>query len=119
MPLYLQRDLQKFSLKITTCWAIINRKLASNSVHNYPNSILSGVYYLKTPENCGGIFFCDPRPASQMIVPPSIEFNLWNFPKITYCFYHCCYCTSESCKVLQTYYIDKYLLSKSRNLRNK
>ena len=81
---FLQWDLQKFSLKITTCWAIINRKLASNSVHNHPNSILSGVYYLKTPENCGGIFFSDPRPASQMIVPPSVEFNLWNFPKITY-----------------------------------
>ena len=81
---FLQWDLQKFSLKITTCWGIINRKLASNSVHNHPNSILSGVYYLKTPENCGGIFFSDPRPASQMIVPPSIEFNLWTFPKITY-----------------------------------
>jgi uncharacterized protein (TIGR02466 family) len=81
---FLQWDLQKFSLKITTCWAIINRKLASNSVHNHPNSILSGVYYLKTPENCGGIFFSDPRPASQMIVPPSIEFSLWTFPKITY-----------------------------------
>ncbi|MDB9435352.1 TIGR02466 family protein [Dolichospermum lemmermannii CS-548] len=81
---FLQWDLQKFSLKITTCWAIINRKLASNSVHNHPNSILSGVYYLKTPENCGGIFFSDPRPASQMIVPPSIELNLWTFPKITY-----------------------------------
>ena len=81
---FLQWDLQKFSLKITTCWAIINRKLASNSVHNHPNSILSGVYYLKTPENCGGIFFSDPRPASQMIIQPSIEFNLWNFPKITY-----------------------------------
>jgi hypothetical protein len=24
------------------------------------------------------------RPASQMIVPPSIEFNLWTFPRITY-----------------------------------
>jgi uncharacterized protein (TIGR02466 family) len=81
---FLQWDLEKFSLKITTCWAIINRKFAANSVHNHPNSILSGVYYLKTPENCGGIFFCDPRPGSQMIIPPSLEFNLWTLPRITY-----------------------------------
>ena len=81
---FLQWDLKKFSPNITTCWAIINRKLASNSVHNHPNSILSGVYYVKTPENCGGIFFSDPRPASQMIVPPSVEFNSWTLPRITY-----------------------------------
>ncbi|MDX2256490.1 MAG: TIGR02466 family protein [Pseudanabaenaceae cyanobacterium bins.39] len=81
---FLQWDLQKFSLNITTCWAIINGKFASNSVHNHPNSILSGVYYLKTPENCGSIYFNDPRPASQMIVPPVTEFNLWTYPKVSY-----------------------------------
>jgi uncharacterized protein (TIGR02466 family) len=79
-----QWDLQQFSLNITTCWAIVNGKFASNSVHNHPNSILSGVYYLKTPENCGGIYFTDPRPASQMLVPPVTEFNLWTFPKVSY-----------------------------------
>ncbi|MBD2176304.1 hypothetical protein H6F42_05140 [Pseudanabaena sp. FACHB-1998] len=81
---FLQWDLQKFSLHITTCWAIINGKFASNSVHNHPNSILSGVYYLKAPENCGGIYFNDPRPASQMIIPPVTEFNLWTYPKVSY-----------------------------------
>jgi uncharacterized protein (TIGR02466 family) len=53
---FLHWDLQQFSLNITTCWAIMNGKLASSSVHNHPNSILSGVYYFKAPENCGGIF---------------------------------------------------------------
>jgi uncharacterized protein (TIGR02466 family) len=81
---FLQWDLQKFSVNITTCWAIVNGKLASNSLHNHPNSILSGVYYLKTPENCGGIYFNDPRPASQMLVPPVVDFNLWTFPKVSY-----------------------------------
>jgi uncharacterized protein (TIGR02466 family) len=76
VAIFLRWDLQKFSVNITTCWAIVNGKLASNSVHNHPNSILSGVYYLKAPENCGGIFFSDPRPASQMLIPPVIEFNL-------------------------------------------
>ncbi|BAZ41877.1 hypothetical protein NIES4101_78450 [Calothrix sp. NIES-4101] len=81
---FLRWDLQKFSLNITTCWAIVNGKLASNSVHNHPNSILSGVYYLKAPENCGGLFFSDPRPASQMLIPPVVEFNLWTLPKVSY-----------------------------------
>jgi uncharacterized protein (TIGR02466 family) len=81
---FLRWDLQKFSVSITTCWAIVNGKLASNSVHNHPNSILSGVYYLKVPDNCGGIFFSDPRPASQMLIPPVTEFNLWTFPKVSY-----------------------------------
>jgi uncharacterized protein (TIGR02466 family) len=81
---FLRWDLQQFSLNITTCWAIVNGKLASNSVHNHPNSILSGVYYLKAPEKCGGIYFSDPRPASQMLIPPVTEFNLWTFPKVSY-----------------------------------
>ncbi len=81
---FLRWDLQQFSLNITTCWAIVNGKMASNSVHNHPNSILSGVYYLQASEHCGGIFFSDPRPASQMLIPPVEEFNLWTIPKISY-----------------------------------
>ncbi len=81
---FLRWDLQKISLEITTCWAIVNGKMASNSVHNHPNSILSGVYYLQVPENSGSIYFSDPRPASQMLIPPVEEFNLWTFPKVSY-----------------------------------
>jgi len=81
---FLQWDLQKFSFNITTCWANINGKFASNSIHNHPNSILSGVYYLKTPEDCGGIYFSDPRPAARMLNPPVTEFNLWTLPKVSY-----------------------------------
>jgi uncharacterized protein (TIGR02466 family) len=81
---FLRWDLQKFILETTTCWAIVNGKMASNSVHNHPNSILSGVYYLQAPENCGSIYFSDPRPASQMLIPPVEEFNLWTFPKVSY-----------------------------------
>ena len=81
---FLHWDLQKIRLNITTCWAIVNGKFASNSVHNHPNSILSGVYYLKAPENCGGIYFCDPRSAAQMLMPPVTEFNLTTYPKISY-----------------------------------
>jgi uncharacterized protein (TIGR02466 family) len=81
---FLNWDLQYFSIDITTCWAIVNGKLASNSVHNHPNSILSGVYYLQVPDNSGNLFFVDPRPASQMLVPPISELNLWTSPKVVY-----------------------------------
>jgi uncharacterized protein (TIGR02466 family) len=77
-------DLQKFSLELKSCWAIVNGKLASNSVHNHPNSILSGVYYLQAPENSGVISFSDPRSAAQMLVPPMTEFSPWTLPKISY-----------------------------------
>ena len=80
----LEWDLQKFSLDITGCWAMVNGKYASSALHNHPNSILSGVYYLKTPENCGGICFSDPRPASQVLMPPVVKYNLWTLPKISY-----------------------------------
>lgn len=77
-------DLTKFFMEITGCWAIVNGKMASNSVHNHPNSILSGVYYLQAPENCGAISFHDPRSAAQMLMPPMTEFSPWTLPKISY-----------------------------------
>jgi uncharacterized protein (TIGR02466 family) len=81
---FLRWDLQRISTNITTCWAMVNGKYASNALHNHPNSILSGVYYLKTPENCGVLSFTDPRSAAQMLNPPIVEFNLWTLPKISY-----------------------------------
>jgi uncharacterized protein (TIGR02466 family) len=81
---FLRWDLSKFSFYITTCWAMVNGKYSSNALHNHPNSILSGVYYLQTPENCGGIYFADPRVGARMLNPPIEEFNLWTLPKISY-----------------------------------
>ncbi len=81
---FLKWDLQKISTNITTCWAMVNGKFASNALHNHPNSILSGVYYLKTPEKCGVLSFTDPRSAARMLNPPITEFNLWTLPKISY-----------------------------------
>jgi uncharacterized protein (TIGR02466 family) len=77
-------DLPKISLKIESCWAIVNGKLASNSVHNHPNSVLSGVYYLQAPANSGVISFYDPRPAAQVLVPPITEYGVVTLPKISY-----------------------------------
>jgi uncharacterized protein (TIGR02466 family) len=81
---FLKWDLQRISIDITTCWAMVNGKYASNALHDHPNSILSGVYYLKTPEKSGVLSFTDPRSASRMLNPPITEYNLWTLPKISY-----------------------------------
>ena len=54
---------------------ITDGKQAANSVHNHPNSILSGVYYVQAPEHSGVISFQDPRSAAQMLIPPVTEFK--------------------------------------------
>jgi len=38
-------------------WYNINRRHNYNNVHNHPESFLSGVYYIKVPENSGSIEF--------------------------------------------------------------
>ena len=48
------------SVSLTNCWININQKHNSNQVHTHANSILSGVYYIKTPEKCGNIQFWHP-----------------------------------------------------------
>jgi uncharacterized protein (TIGR02466 family) len=77
-------DLTRFTMIVATCWAVINPKFASNFVHNHPNCVLSGVYYVKAPENCGGIFFKDPRDVAHMFSPAIAEITPWTLQKLTY-----------------------------------
>ena len=47
--------------KITALWANINSYKDYNEVHaHYGNAQLSSIYYLKTPKNCGKLFFENP-----------------------------------------------------------
>lgn len=80
----LKWDLNQIILIINNCWAIINGKFASNLVHDHPNSLLSGVYYIKLPKDSGGLFFHDPRVGAQRILPPYLEFTPWTMPSVTY-----------------------------------
>ena len=50
-------------------WANINPKGGSNAPHTHPNCLFSGVYYVKTPENCGLLQFEDPRPGTNLYRP--------------------------------------------------
>lgn len=50
----------KGDFSIGNTWININRKGNSNLTHTHPKTILSGVYYAKTPENSGEIVFFHP-----------------------------------------------------------
>ena len=59
--------------RIGNMWANINPPGGYNRPHIHPNSLFSGVYYVKTPPNCGKIVFTDPRPGVQTNMPIRVE----------------------------------------------
>ena len=54
-------------------WANINYKGGYNKPHVHPNSVFSGVYYVKTPPKCGNLICNDPRPGIQTCMPNRIK----------------------------------------------
>ncbi len=66
----LEMDIPFKELKLTDLWINIMPKLAAHSMHIHPLSIISGTYYLKTPKNCSGLKFEDPKLLSLMGSPP-------------------------------------------------
>jgi len=50
-------------------WANINPPGGMNRAHQHPNSLWSGVYYIKTPKNCGDLKIDDPRSSAAMCRP--------------------------------------------------
>ena len=59
--------------RIGNMWANINYPGGYNKPHIHPNSLYSGVYYVKTPPNCGKIVFNDPRPGIQSNMPSRVK----------------------------------------------
>jgi uncharacterized protein (TIGR02466 family) len=50
-------------------WANVNPRYGFNRHHTHPNVLWSGVYYVQAPENCGRIYFTDPRPQAHVLTP--------------------------------------------------
>jgi uncharacterized protein (TIGR02466 family) len=44
-------------VKLQNMWLNINRKKDLNSIHDHPDSVLSGIFYIKTPEKSGKLIF--------------------------------------------------------------
>ena len=53
-------DTKKYKTKLNNMWININPTNGYNIPHCHPHAFLSGVYYVKTPENCGRIYFNHP-----------------------------------------------------------
>ena len=45
---------------IENIWFNVNKYRNTNKCHNHPNQDISGVYYVKTPDECGNIIFNNP-----------------------------------------------------------
>ena len=58
-------------IQITNCWANIYTHADSLQPHSHPNCFMSGVYYVKVPENSPPIFFYDPRILTNNIISPA------------------------------------------------
>jgi len=64
--------------KITGMWGNITTKHHRHPMHIHPNSYVSGVIYIKTPNGCGNIAFSDPRPGARVIEPDYTMMNEFN-----------------------------------------
>ena len=50
-------------------WANINYSRGFNRPHLHPNSLFSGVYWVKAPKNSGDLMLYEPRPGVQTTMP--------------------------------------------------
>lgn len=51
------------TLNIDNYWININKEKNFNTIHLHPFAVFSAVFYIKTPKNCGKIFFVNPVTA--------------------------------------------------------
>ena len=60
---------REFEPVCDSMWANINPRYAYNRHHTHPHALWSGAYYVQTPDNCGLLYFNDPRPQTQILTP--------------------------------------------------
>jgi len=51
----------KRRFELDNMWININGKGHYNTSHNHPNCLMSGVFWVKAPENCGKLIFQNPH----------------------------------------------------------
>ena len=60
-------------VKINEMWSIINKKNSYNESHIHPNNLLSSVYYVRAPKDCGKIIFNNPNQVSLNRFPKDLK----------------------------------------------
>ena len=75
----------KNGVRISDMWFNVNYRGSANRQHQHAGSVHSGVYYIKTPENCGRICFTHPSSSiAWSWGPPMIEkYNAFNTNMVT------------------------------------
>jgi len=63
----------KGNIGISNIWININRKHCYNRTHNHPNSLISGTFYIKVPENSGNIIFENPNECLRYCLTPELK----------------------------------------------
>jgi uncharacterized protein (TIGR02466 family) len=66
-------DLEGFALRLDALWVNILTAGGQHSGHIHPGSVISGTYYVSTPEGAGQIRFEDPRLGLMMAAPQLIS----------------------------------------------
>ena len=69
---HLEMDLQGGELRMTDCWVNIMPQQTAHGLHLHPLSVMSGIYYVRTPKGCAGLKFEDPRLGKFMAAPPKL-----------------------------------------------
>ena len=69
----------KHHLEISDLWFNVNYKGSANRQHQHSGSIHSGVYYIRTPENCGNICFMHPSQSITWSWPNNLLVNEQNY----------------------------------------
>ena len=59
--------------KLGNMWANVSPTYSYNKTHTHPNSMWSGVYYIKVPKNSGKLFLEDPRPGPNTHMPRRVD----------------------------------------------
>ena len=60
-------------LGLGNMWANVSPTYSYNKTHTHPNSLWSGVYYVKVPKNSGKLFLEDPRPGPNTYMPRRLD----------------------------------------------
>jgi uncharacterized protein (TIGR02466 family) len=68
---------------ISNMWANITRSNQRHGMHMHPNCLFSGIIYIKTPPNCGGTTFEDPKMHTRRLEPTYTENNVLNSPSFS------------------------------------
>ena len=69
--------------KITTSWIARSQPGQSSNYHNHSNCMYSGILYLATPINCGGISFLDYFDKQTIKIIPT-KYTLHNAKELTF-----------------------------------